>query len=559
MFNNKVKILVMIALVLGVPLLFCSVPLTAQDNPLPASQPVSFALSASLRELANVPRPLQYGFREANPVRSIKLPHAGKNLPLLLDPVEQNSVLGPTANYNIGLNLLGDGYAFPNYTFVNAPPDTNLAVGDTQVFEGVNSSFVIFNKITGATEAGPFDWHVLFSSLGGDCANGFESDPIVQWDNAAHRWLLAQNTFSAMPYLACVAISTTPDALGSYYLYAFSLGNGFPDYPKWGRWSNSWTQTINNFGPGGRGYVGGEVCVYDRTKLIAGDPTAGQKCFQLGASDYSLLPADIDSPINPPAGEDDFIIGGLGTVDNSNLSLYSVHIDWSDPSGATITGTNNTQLISVPNFNPACNGEYRAFCVPQKGVSDTLDSLGDRLMYRFAYWNDSPLPSSVVTSVASQPYQHFYVSHAVTASGGQMGTRWYEFRAFQRPVPVTSLVLFQSGTYSPDSNYRWMGSVAQDKTNDILAGYSISSSSMYPSIGVAGRLKTDPRGSLEPELMVVSGTGSQLDTGGRWGDYSSMRIDQDGCTFWYTTEFYVLTQNFDWSSQIATINFANCH
>ncbi len=553
--NDQPKTLVMIMAVFGVTLL--SAPLTAQSNSIPARQPVAFAVSAPLRELAKMPQPVPFGLHLAEPVRSIRLPHAGKNLPLSVDPVEQDRVLGPASNYSIGLNFLGDGYGFPNYIFLNAPPDTNLAVGDTQVVQWVNSSYVIFNKATGATEAGPLNGHTIFEGLGGDCANGFQSDPIAQWDNAAHRWLLAQNTFSSMPYQACVAISTTPDALGSYYLYSFSLGNGFPDYPKWGRWTNSWTQTINNFGPGGSGFIGAEVCVFDRLKLIAGDPTAGQKCFQLSQSDYSLLPADIDSPTDPPPGEDDFIIGGLGTVDNSHLSLYSVHIDWAHPDAATITGTNNSQLISVPSFNPACHGEYRAFCVPQKDVSDTLDSLGDRLMYRFAYWDDQP-PAHAPRTALEAPYQHFYVSHAVTASGGQMGMRWYEFRGLQRRLPVTSLTVYQSGTYAPDSNYRWMGSVAQDKANDILAGYSISSSSLYPSIGIAGRLKTDTRGTLESELVMVNGAGSQLDTGGRWGDYSSMRIDQDGCTFWYTTEFYMLTQQYYWSSQIATINFANC-
>ena len=103
-----------------------------------------------------------------------------------------------------------------------------------------------------------------------------------------------------------MAISTSANALGTYYLYQFSLGNGFPDYPKWGRWTNTWAQTMNNFGPGGNGFVGPEVCVYERAKLLNGDPAARQKCFQLhigpqcnsqgiGCQD-SLLPADIDSP-----------------------------------------------------------------------------------------------------------------------------------------------------------------------------------------------------------------------------------------------------------------------
>ena len=556
MNNTQATILRVGALVFSVTLV-CTALLTAQDKGYPARQPVRYAVSAPLRDLALQPQPQQYGFREANPVRSIPMPHEGQ-LPFVQDPVEQRSSAPSDASYSIGLNFLGDGYSFPNYIFVNAPPDTNIAVGDTQVVEAVNSSYVIFNKATGTTELGPLNWHVLFQALGGDCANGFESDPIAQWDNRAHRWLLAQNTFISMPYLACVAISTTPDALGSYYLYAFSLGNGFPDYPKWGRWTTSWTETVNSYGPNGYWWQGAEVCVYDRVKLLAGDKSAGQKCFQLDMSDSGVMPADIDSPTDPPPGEDVFLIGGVGMIDNAHLSLYSVHIDWSNPDAATITGAGNSQLIDVPAFNPACVGLYRGFCVPQKDVPDQLDSLGDRLMYRLAYWSD-PIPMTARAVTAAPPYQHLYVNHAVSVDNNVMGTRWYEFRAPRQVVPVTALTVAQAGTYAPDSNYRWMGSVAQDKANDILLGMSVSSANMYPSITVAGRVKTDPVGTLGPELVVVNGSGSQMDTGGRWGDYSSMRIDQDGCTFWYTTEYYMLTQIYYWSSQIATIRFANCH
>jgi hypothetical protein len=536
-------------------LVLCGLPLNAQDNPAPvAGQAVRFAVSAPLSELAKLPQRPIYGVHEANPVRRIPKRNFGKSV----DPVEQSANLRSGSNYSIGLNLLGVGNGFPNYSVPDAPPDTNLAVGDTQVVQWVNVSFAIFNKTTGAVEAGPIEGNTLYSGLGGACAASNAGDIIAQWDVVAHRWLLTQNVFSGPPYYACVAISKTPDAMGSYYLYQFSLGNGFPDYPKWGQWNVSWAETMNNFGPGGSGFVGPEVCVYDRNKLIAGDPTAGQVCFQLASDGDSLLPADRDSVTNPPSTEDQFFIGSVGDVDNSHLSLYSVHIDWSNPSGATITGNHNSQLIAVPTYTGSCGGAFGGACVPQKGISDRADSLGDRLMYRFAYYNE-PFPVTPPTSPLNTPHQHWYVNGDVEASGGQIGVRWYEFRALQNRVPVTGINLFQSGTYAPDSNFRWMGSLTQDKNNDILAGYSISSSSVYPSIAIAGRTTSDALGTLEPEVMVVAGSGSQPDTSNRWGDYSSMRIDQDGCTFWYTTEFYQVTQTFDWSTQLASAKFANCH
>ena len=60
-----------------------------------------------------------------------------------------------------------------------------------------------------------------------------------------------------------------------------------------------------------------------------------------------------------------------------------------------------------------------------------------------------------------------------------------------------------------DENYRWMGSIARDNVQDILLGYSISSSSMYPSIAVAGRKYTDAHGTLSPEQFAVNGMGPE--------------------------------------------------
>jgi len=70
-------------------------------------------------------------------------------------------------------------------------------------------------------------------------------------------------------------------------------------------------------------------------------------------------------------------------------------------------------------------------------------------------------------------------------------------------------------------------------------------------------------GRLEAEVQVVGGSGSQPDTSDRWSDYSTMRIDLNdghhGCTFWYTQEYYMVTQEFDWSTQIASVQFSNCN
>jgi uncharacterized membrane protein len=439
---------------------------------------------------------------------------------------------------SLGLNLLGVGNGFPGYTVSVVPADADLAVGDTQVVQWVDVSYAVFDKASGAVISGPMLGSTFWAGFGGGCEFTNGGDMIIQWDKLAHRWIATQNVYSS-PFLTCVAISTSPDATGTYYRYSFPQPH-LPDYPKWGVWPDGYYQTQNNFSPDGSTYYGPYVCAYDRTKMLAGDPTAQQICFQLGVFDSSLLPADLDSPATPPpAGQPELLLGSINTG-SPKIYQYLFHADFVTPSNSTISGGGGANPITVAAFSMACGG-FGA-CVPQPNVPDMLDAVGDRLLYRLAYRNFSD-------------HQTWLASHSV-ATGSSMGERWYEFRA---PENSTNLSVYQQGTYAPDSSYRWMGSLAMDKAQDIALGYSVSSSSLFPSLSYTGRVPGDGLGTMEGEALIVSGSGSQTGSNNRWGDYTSMAIDPtDDCTFWYTAQYYELTASFNWSTQLASLKFPTC-
>jgi uncharacterized repeat protein (TIGR01451 family) len=60
------------------------------------------------------------------------------------------------------------------------------------------------------------------------------------------------------------------------------------------------------------------------------------------------------------------------------------------------------------------------------------------------------------------------------------------------------------------------------------------------------------------EALMHQGTGSQTATGNRWGDYSSMSVDPNGCTFWYTQEYYPGTGEFNWATRIGAFTLPTC-
>ncbi len=465
--------------------------------------------------------------QDVEPMKLVPLPPGLIQLPE--DPVRQTLAPLTTNGPTTGLSFEGIGQGQYGFSVQYIPPDTNGTVGATQYVQWVNASFAIFDKATGNLLLGPVLGNTLWSGFGGGCQTNNNGDPVVTYDKLANRWVMSQFSVGSTPYLQCIAVSQTSDATGAWYRYSFSYGNSdFDDYPKMGVWPDAYYETFDMF-LNGQTYIGPDACAYDRNSMLAG-LSATQQCFQQSAALGPLLPSDLDGTTPPPTGSPNYML----TFGTNTLNMYKFHVDWVTPANSTFTGPT---VINVAAFSPLCGGGQ---CVPEPG-SQTLDSLGDRLMHRLAYRNFGTHESLVV-------------NHSVTA-GSSGGVRWYEIQN-----PSGTPVLAQQSTYAPDSNYRWMGSVAMDQAGDLAVGYSESSSSVYPSVAYAGRLATDPVNTLQAETLVVSGTGSQnYSMNNRWGDYSAMQVDPvDDCTFWYTQEYIKTTGSFNWNTRIANFKFSNC-
>lgn len=457
-----------------------------------------------------------------------------------------------------GLNILGLGTGLSGYSLQAIVPDTNAAVGLTQIVEWVNESFVVLNKSSGRVEYGPVNGNTLWHSLGGPCATYDSLDPIVQFDKLAQRWVMMMPIFVEPSYF-CVAVSTGSDAVNSsWHLYAFEEPGGNPlcggcrpdpDYPKWAVWPDGYYVSYVQGGVN-EAYIGAGVCVVDRAAMLKGAAAAKMQCFTQTGTDYgAMLPADVDGTAAPPSGSPEYFMAY--DYNGQSLDLWQFHVNWITPSLSKFTGPTK---IPVAAFSEPC-AESRTevtyttgHCIPQTGTAEELDSYGDRLMYRLAYRNFGSYASLVA-------------NHTVRVGNGtsQTGIRWYELRN-----SGSGFVLHQHGTYAPDSNYRWMGSIAMDKVGDIGLGYSVSGSAMHPSIRYTGRLSSDLSGQMEGEFDVLSHAGVALGsqtTTYRWGDYSSLAVDpSDECTFWYATEYIPSSSspNNHWATRIASFKFPAC-
>lgn len=517
--------------------------------------------------------------------------------PSTFDPVAQLAApvaTPPTLGVTFaGINNLDNANAFG---FRVLPPDTNGDVGPNHYVQTVNLLARVFNK-DGTPATAPFKISTLFAALGASntCAQTDNGDPIALYDEQADRWLISQFGFTSTlpPYHQCIAISQTSDPTGAYFAYDFVVpSDEFNDYPHFGVWPDAYYMTANqfrNFGP----FDGTGAFAFDRAKMIAGDPAAGFVYFNLNLASFpeglgGMLPADLDGPPPAKGTPNPFVyFTSVSFGDPADgLRLFDFHVDFANPAASTFTERAESTYANPvavaafdPTFNSAvgpCPGSAVGFTgrddldqpplalLPAASCNAKLDTIADRLMYRLQYRNFGDHESLVVNHTVDVNFS------APSTPPWHAGVRYYELRR----EPGGAYSVNEQASWAPDGDERWMGSAAMDSNGNIAIGYSVTSATTFPSIRFAGRYSSNPpNGLFTGEGVLHTGLGSQGNSASRWGDYSSLSVDpKDGCTFWYTTEYYEptdglggivcsplgTTSNACWSTRIGTFRFPTC-
>ncbi|MCB0638308.1 MAG: choice-of-anchor D domain-containing protein, partial [Lewinella sp.] len=145
-------------------------------------------------------------------------------------------------------------------------------------------------------------------------------------------------------------------------------------------------------------------------------------------------------------------------------------------------------------------------------------------------------------------HESIVCNHVTDVDGTDRGgIRWYELRR----TGGGPWAIYQQGTYSPDTDDRWMGAININAAGQIGLLYNRSSSSTFPGIYYTARNPGDPLGIMsEPEMVAI--TGSASNGSNRYGDYNSLSVDPtDEATFWGTAMYNSTSQ---WSTRIVAFN-----
>jgi PKD repeat protein len=379
----------------------------------------------------------------------------------------------------------------------------------------INVRYTIYDK-TGTLLEGPTNLNAFFTGLPGGNSN--DGDPVILYDDQAERWMMAEFSGISGPDYMLIAVSQTDDPTGMWDAWSFPM-NGFPDYMKLGVWEDGYYMGTNTGS-------GNDIYAFERDVMLAGGSNPKMVQFnnpnRPNSGFHCVLPLDNDGAYAPAGTPGGFITINDGAWGgNDELWVFELDIDWNNTGSSTFS---RTQQIAVEPFDSYFGPTWDN--IRQPGTGQRLDAINQILMHRAQYRNHGSSQSIVV-------------NHTIDVDNTDHGgIRWYELEH-----DGSDWVIRQYGTYAPDGDSRWMGSIAMNGNHEIALAYSVSSSTTYPSIRYTGQSAAEnalATGIMDiPEESIFEGTASQTSSN-RWGDYSNLAVDPvDDNTFWFTTEYNI--------------------
>ena len=444
-----------------------------------------------------------------------------------------------------------DGLDFANFGGGH-PPDTNGDVGPNHYIETINTSIGIYNKTGTRLAAFGFNAFMSQGNFGNLCDTNNFGDPVVVYDSFEDRWIITDFAFEFNPstgvvinppgQFQCFAVSINGDPVsGGWNYYSIHVEGGLGDYPKFGVWPDALYMTANMFQyDPNAGYIGPRMWAFNKAQLYAGASSVQVVTIDGPANDFTILPSNarLQTGTPPPGTPNYFVSTELFT---NALAVYKFHVDWNRISLSTFTGP-DTPFAAAPFPTSDVSS------APTPG--NNADTLEFRNMVQNQYTNISGAES-------------LWTTHTVPRlNNGSAAPRWYQANVTSGTVAAN---LVQSATWDPDNAntfWRFMPSLAVDRLGDMALGYTKTNATTNPQIKYAGRLAADPVNTFsQTEQTLINGTGAQVgDCGGtcqRWGDYSAMALDPNGCTFWYTNMYYAVN-GLDYLTRIGSFQFTGC-
>ncbi|MDD9866287.1 MAG: Ig-like domain-containing protein, partial [Verrucomicrobiales bacterium] len=408
-----------------------------------------------------------------------------------------------------------------NHTAI--PADTHGAVGPEHLMVALNTEIAV------QTREGELLSKVGLSDFWGGFDHGFVFDPKVVYDHLAKRWVLFTiadvNTTKSAVLIGLsktsnpngewdmASIRVHPTSVKTNYLYA--------DYPSVG-YNGKW--------------LAASVNMYKGTNEVAGTKEfVGSRIYAFHKPDYIRNDRAFYTQFDDPGY---FTVVPATTHDAADTNLLFVT-------------ENSTRALRISALSGKVGQEHytpKFATTPLKDIVPWEFSIGktnispQKGTAKNIFGNDSRMHALIKRNGKLWAAHHVFLPEGVT-NVNRTAVQWWNLE--------TNATIIQRG-YIQDTNgvkQYTFPSIAVNKNNDVLIGYSGFTKDTYASAYYSYRKAADPLGEMSKPALFKSGVAPyvKLRADGRnsWGDYSATQVDPNNDTDMWTIQMYAETRNTD--------------
>jgi len=386
------------------------------------------------------------------------------------------------------------------------PPDTQGTAGPNHLVVTLNSQVAVQDRTGANLELVTLDG--FWASAGANST----TDPRVVYDPYNNRWIISTaGNFMGPQAALLVGVTQTGDPTGNWNLYNIAVdptGKTFCDFPILG-FNSKWVIiNCNIFDIAGAGtFRGGKLFVFDKFNL-----------YGHGAGVPITLDTQGDSNVTPASTYDNSLsteylleeydgnMSGLGY-----LRLWAIDGPVSAPSLTSLALIATTQTWDETGQNG-----------PQSGTATGIDL------------DDASLTNVIYRNGTLWTTHHIFVPQG--APSDRTMVQWWQVGT---DASILQRGLIDNGDTSV---FRYYPSIAVNRGEDVLIGYTRSSVNEFAGSFYSFRKFSDPPNTMEDEALLKAGEATYTKDGGsgdvRWGDYSNSAVDPlDDSGLWTIQEY----------------------
>ena len=401
------------------------------------------------------------------------------------------------------------------------PPDTHGAVGLNHVISATNNYIKIHNK-TGGAQISQISIST-FTSIGSTC------DPYMTFDPSSQRWVFSAIQCTTNGNQVILMTSDTPDPTGVWRRITF-VPVASPlvllDHPYVG-FDNRWIVISGRRFPSG--FAGPSLFIIDKTDMYAGTTIT----FGTNAQQIDKTSGDGDCPLPVTVYDPPFSNSG-----NPSPGTFYILQSWSGASSSI-------RLSTVTGDIPTATWNTTSSVFPSGGTPWNAGSLGNSVEQitetRKVDANDARISCGVMMNGkiwCTQP-----IAFPSSGTPDRIAVQWWELDGTPGGSFGSVIQRGRVGGNNPNE-YKWFPSIAVNKDEDVLIGYSASDLTTHINAGYVTRQATTPVNTTDDEYVFKTGIdrywknfSSNPAARCRWGDYSHSALDPVDNSLWTVQEY----------------------